>query len=65
MKKSTIGLILIVVGVILAILSLAADLIGIGDNPVTYEIGWKQLVGVGVGVIAAAAGIWYRLKSKK
>jgi len=55
MSKKTIGIGLVVVGVIVLIVSLAADSFGIGGTP---GIGWKQLVGAGVGVIIAVVGFW-------
>lgn len=55
MSKKTLGIGLIVLGVIVLIVSLAADSFGIGGTP---GIGWKQLVGAGVGVIVAIVGIW-------
>jgi hypothetical protein len=55
MSKRTIGMALIVLGVILLIVSLAADSLGIGGAP---GIGWKQLSGAGLGVIVAIVGVW-------
>lgn len=46
---------LIVLGVLLLIGSLGADVLGLGGAP---GIGWKQLVGAGVGLIVAIAGVW-------
>ena len=53
MSKKTIGIGLIVLGVIFAILSLAADSIGLGAEP---GIGYKQLTFACVGVIVALVG---------
>jgi hypothetical protein len=55
MSKRMIGTGLIVIGVVVVIVSLAADSLGIGGAP---GIGWKQLLGAGVGVIIAIAGGW-------
>ncbi len=55
MSKRTIGMGLIVLGVLLLIGSLGADVLGLGGAP---GIGWKQLVGAGVGLIVAIAGVW-------
>ena len=64
MSKKTIGIGLIVIGVILLIVSLAADSLGIGGVP---GIGIKQLAGAGVGLIIAIVGGWLMMgdKSKK
>ena len=43
-----------IVGIILIAISLAADRLGIGAAP---GIGWRQLVGAGVGMVLAVAGI--------
>jgi hypothetical protein len=59
-NQKTIGTILLIVGVILLIASLTADMIGIGGVP---GFGYKQIVGTVVGVIAAVIG--YVLYSKK
>ena len=50
----------IVLGVVVLIISLAADSLGIGGAP---GIGWKQLTGAGVGLIVMIYGIW--LASRK
>jgi hypothetical protein len=55
MSKRTIGIVLIVLGVILAVVALAADVLSIGGSP---GIGWKQLLGAAIGVIVAIVGIW-------
>jgi hypothetical protein len=55
MSKRMIGIVLIVVGVVVLVGSLAADSLGIGGAP---GIGWKQLIGAGVGVIIAIVGFW-------
>jgi hypothetical protein len=54
MSKKTIGIVLIVLGVILVLISFGADLLGIGSG----GFGYKQILGVAIGVIAAAVGIW-------
>jgi len=55
MKKPVI---LLVLGVLLFVVSLAADAVGIGEGT---GIGWKQVTGAVVGAIIAAIGI-YRLR---
>jgi hypothetical protein len=57
MSKKTIGFILITLGVILAVISLGADIIG---NAPAY-FGLKQWLGVSIGLIAAFAGVWLNL----
>lgn len=66
MKKNSLGKILLVIGVIIIIISLIADIIGIGNiiglsqNP---SFGPVQIGGVLVGIILGGIG-WY-LKEKK
>ena len=60
MSKRTMGYMVIVLGVVVLIISLAADSLGIGGAP---GIGWKQLTGAGVGLIVMIYGIW--LASRK
>ncbi len=59
-NKKTIGIVLVVVGILLLILSLAADAIGIGGSP---GIGYKQILGAVAGVVIAVVG--YVLMSRK
>lgn len=59
-NKKTIGIVLLVVGVILLIGSLAADAISIGG---AAGFGYKQIIGAIVGVIVAVVG--YVLYSRK
>jgi hypothetical protein len=49
------GAFLLVLGVVLLVLSLLADLIGVGLNP---GFGYRQIIGVVLGVIAVIRGIW-------
>jgi len=55
MKKPVIFL---VVGVLLFVVSLAADAVGIGEGT---GIGWKQITGAVIGAVIAAIGM-YRLR---
>jgi len=57
MSTKTIGLILIVLGVIIAVVSAAADVIGLG-NQVQMGFGWRQQLGTAAGVVLALVGIW-------
>ncbi len=59
MSKKNIGIAVIVLGVALVTVSLAADLIGLGVAPV---VGWKQMLGAAIGVIAALGGVWLMLQ---
>jgi hypothetical protein len=55
MSKRTIGIGLVVIGVLVLIGSLGADVLGLGGAP---GIGWKQLIGAVIGLIVAIAGGW-------
>lgn len=57
--KKTLGLVLLVGGIAVLVLSLAADLVGIGGNPV---FGTNQIIGTVVGAIAAVVGFVLRRK---
>jgi len=46
--------ILLVAGVLLLLICLAADAVGIGEGT---GIGWKQITGAVVGVVVAAVGM--------
>lgn len=60
MSGKTVGLIILLVGVLVLAVSLLADVIGIGTQPAI--IGWKQLVGAAVGLVFSAAGIAVMLR---
>ena len=53
-RNKTIGIALLVVGVVIIIGSFAADSIGIGSAP---GFGYKQIIAAVVGVIAAVVGL--------
>jgi hypothetical protein len=55
MSKRTIGYILIGLGVVGLIASLAADYIGIGRYP---GINGTQLMGAGLSLVIALIGVW-------
>ena len=57
MSKQKISLIAIVVGVIVALISLTADFIGIGSYP---GINYAQLGGIAVGVLMILVGLRLR-----
>ncbi len=54
MSRKTVGVMLLVVGVLLFLVSATADSLGIGGAP---GIGWKQILGMVVGVAVAATGL--------
>jgi hypothetical protein len=55
MSTKSIGLTLIVIGVIVLAVSLLADVLGIGQSPAA--IGWKQYLGAAIGLIIAVCGV--------
>jgi hypothetical protein len=57
MAKRGSALVILVVGVLLALVSLFADALGVGGQP---GFGWKQTVGLAVGVALVALGLWLR-----
>jgi hypothetical protein len=60
MSKKAQGVVLLVVGVLLFLMSLAADPLGVGAAP---GLGWKQIVGAVVGVVLAGAGMTLQRKT--
>ena len=60
MNKKTLGVILLVVGVVILILSLAADPLGIGAGNVVF--GPRQIAGTIVGAVLAVVGLILRLR---
>lgn len=48
---------LILLGILVALLSLFADALGLGGSP---DFGWKQILGLVVGLALVAYGIWRR-----
>jgi len=61
MSKKSIGLVLIALGVVIVVVSMAADAIGIG-NQVELGIGWKQQLGTAFGVVVALVGVWLAMR---
>jgi hypothetical protein len=59
-NNKTIGIVLLVLGIVLLLLSLAADMVGIGGAP---GLGYKQIAGIIIGAIVAVIG--FVLNSKK
>jgi len=62
MSKQTIALGLIALGVLIAAVALAADVLGFGDSA---GIGLQQSIGIGVGAVLAIAGILLALIKPK
>ncbi len=58
-KKKIFGIILLVGGIIILIMSLLADVIGIGRGP---DFGLQQIVGTIAGSIIAVIGLFLKLK---
>jgi len=61
MSKQSISTILIIGGLLIVAVSLAADVIGIGED--LAVIGWKQLTGAGVGIVVFIIGLLRRRKN--
>jgi hypothetical protein len=57
--KKTVGIVLLVVGIVILVLALAADPIGIGGNP---DFGRIQIISTIVGAIVTVVGLILRLK---
>ena len=60
MGKKTVGIVLLVVGIVILVLSLAADPLGIGGGNVVF--GPRQIAGTIVGVVVAVVGLVLRLR---
>jgi hypothetical protein len=54
MSNRNLGIAILVIGILVILISLVADVIGIGQ---AGGIGWKQILGAGVGVLIILAGI--------
>ncbi len=63
MSTKTSGVVLIVIGVIILLFFLLADVLGIGSDRAT--IGWIQLLGAGIGFVAAIVGIVLATRKEK
>jgi hypothetical protein len=60
MKKG--GIVLLVVGIIVIVLSVLLDVIGLGHTP---GFGWNQLVGTLGGVLVVIVGVVLIVRSRK
>ena len=58
-NKKTIGILMLVIGIALLIISLLADTLGLGG---AAGFGWKQILGSVVGAIAVVAGLILAIK---
>ncbi len=59
MDKKTLGIVILIVGIILAVVSATLDIIGLGRQP---GFGYWQILGTTVGVIAFVIGLVYTLR---
>jgi predicted phage tail protein len=57
MNNKTIGIIVIILGALLAAVSLLADVLGLGSD--LNAVGWKQFLGAGLGVLVMIVGVWF------
>lgn len=60
MSTKSIGYALIVLGAIVLVVSLLADVIGVGQHP--WEIGWVQYLGAAIGLIIAVVGAVFAMR---
>ena len=56
MNNKTIGIGLLIIGVIMMIVSISADLTGLGQDPLNF--GWKQILGAMAGLVVINVGVW-------
>ena len=61
LDKRTASIILLIVGIGLLVISLSADVIGIGDDP---GFGRQQIMGTVVAVVLTAVGLTLTFKAK-
>jgi len=62
MKKRTAGLVGVIGGVVLTLLSVFADYIRLGSYP---GINYAQIVGIAVGLVAVVVGLWLMYSKRK
>ena len=62
MSIRTIGFLIMVGGAILLVISLVADLIGLGSYP---GLNWAQLTGAAVGLVVLIGGVWLTIRNPK
>ncbi|MCP4663037.1 MAG: hypothetical protein GY856_47205 [bacterium] len=54
MSKKSLGMLVVIIGILLLLGSLTADYAGIGRSP---GVGWLQTLGAVVGVVLAVVGL--------
>ncbi len=59
MAKRQWAILVLVLGILLALVSVFADPLGIGAEP---RFGWKQIIGLLIGVLLVLVGLW-RMRS--
>ncbi len=62
MSKKNIGYGLIILGILVIIVALAADVLGLGSG--SNAIGWIQWLGAGIGLVIAVVGAYLSLLRK-
>ena len=62
MSSKLIGRIGIIGGALVLLVSLAANPLGIGSNPL--EFGWLQMLGSVLGCLAIAGGLWLSMRGE-
>jgi hypothetical protein len=60
MSNQTLGVVLIIVGVLILTVSLLADVVGFGAQP--GVTGWKQIAGAVVGLVVGVVGVVVMLR---
>lgn len=58
------ALVIIAVGIVVLLVSLGADVLGIGTSPKSF-FGYKQMAGTLGGVVLALVGVFLYLRSPK
>ena len=64
MSSRLIGIVAVVIGAIIAIVSLTADFTGLGDDE-SFDVGAQQAVGIAVGVVILILGIVLVRRSRR
>jgi len=59
MDKKTLGVVLLIAGIVLAAIFLTADITGLGEG---YKFGYKQIIGTIVGAVVFVVGLVFTLK---
>lgn len=54
---------LMIIGILVIVISLAADPLGLGAQPAT--IGWKQWLGAAAGIVLVGLGWWWRQQATR